>query len=150
MTDEIVIDTNVFVVSLVDESRLNEEEKRQRPLAITYTDGLEKGDYLVHLPRIAIVEIVGVIRRKAGEGRALVTKNRLEQWVSLGLIKLYDLDESRMRSATDLVIQHNLSGKRSLSAPDATFIGLAQELGVNVVTFEEYFQEVSHRAVVPA
>ena len=150
MTDEIVVDTNVFVVSLIDEGKLNSEEKRQRPLAITYTDGLEKGDYLVHLPRIAVIEIVGVIRRKAGEGRATAIKNRLEQWADLGLIKLYDLDQERMNAAIDLVIQHNHSRRRSLSAPDATFIGLAEELGVNVVTFEDYFKQVSPRAVVPA
>ena len=74
MTQEIVIDTNVFIVSLIDESKLNEEEKKQRPLAITYMDGLEKGDYVVHLPRIAIVEICGVSRWKAGSGAAAAIK----------------------------------------------------------------------------
>lgn len=148
--EEIVIDTNIFVVSLVEENRLNEEEKRQRPLAMTYVNGLENGYYLAHLPRIAIIEIVGVIGRKAGSATAAAIKSRLEQWTGLGLIKLYDLDERRMRSATDLVIQHNISRQRSLSAPDVTFITLAEELGVNVVTFEKYFQAVSHKAVVPA
>ena len=68
----------------------------------------------------------------------------------MGLIGLYDLDQNRMGSAADLVIQHNLSGRRSLSAPDAAFIGLAQELGVTVVTFEEYFKTVYPNAVVLA
>ena len=149
MTEEIVLDTSVFVTYLIDEDKLDADDKRQRPLAITYIDGLETGDYLVHLPMIAVVEIVGITRQKAGAGPAIAIKNRLEQWATLGLIRLHDLDETRMRSATDLVIQHNLSRHRSLSAPDATFIGLAEELGVNVVTFEEYFRSVSPRAVVP-
>ena len=147
--EEIVIDTNVFIVSLIDENMLNAEEMRQRPLAKRYIDGLESGDYQAHLPSIAIVEICGVSRRKAGEGLASAIQDRLSQWVSLGLIRLYDLDQTRMGSATDLVIQHNFSKKRSLSAPDATFIGLAEELGVSVVTFEDYFKTVSGRAVVP-
>lgn len=149
MTEAIVVDTNVFIVSLLDENRLNIKEKKQRPSAVMYINGLGKGDYLMHLPRIAIVEIVGVTRGKAGEGIAAAIKNRLAQWVSLGRIKLYDLEENRMSSAIDLVIRHNLSRRRSLSAPDATFIGLAEELQVRLVTFERYFESVSPRALVP-
>ena len=149
MTEGIVLDTNVFIVSLVDENKLNPEEKNQRPLAIKYINGLQQGEYLIHLPRIAVVEIAGVNRVKTGSlGLATVIKNRLEQWVSLGLMKLYDLEENRMRSATDLVIRHNVSRRRSLSAPDATFICLAEELGVSVVTFERYFGTVSSTALV--
>ncbi len=150
MTEEdIVVDTNVFIVSLVDESRLNTEEQKQRPLAVSYFDGLEGGRYVIHLPRIAIIEIAGVTRVKAGFAIAAAIKNRLAQWVDLGLIKLYDLEEDRMKSAVDLVIQHNFSRRRSLSAPDATFICLAEELAVPLVTFEKYFETVSHRALVP-
>ena len=153
MTDGIVIDTNVFIISLLDESKLNLEEERQRPSAITYINGLSNGDYEAHLPTIAMVEICGVSRWKAGPGEGLATaiaiKNRLEEWVSLGLVNLYDLDQDRMRQATDLVIQHNLSRRRSLSAPDAIFIGLAEELGVHLVSFEGYFKSISDRAVVP-
>ena len=72
MTHEIVLDTSVFIVSLLDEAMLNEEERKQRPLAMSYTVGLENGDYIVHLPTIAVVEIAGVIRRKAGEALATV------------------------------------------------------------------------------
>ena len=148
--EEIVVDTNVFIVSLIDNSRLNQEEQKQRPLATTYIDGLEIGHYLIHLPRIALVEIAGVIRKKAGPAIAAAVKNRLAQWVAQELIRLYDLEESRMVTATNLVMLHNLSRRRSLSAPDATFIGLAEELGVPLITFEKYFTNVSPRALVPA
>lgn len=150
MTEGVVIDTNVFIVSLIAEDRLNTEEQKQRPLAAKYIDGLERGDYVIHLPRIAIIEIVGVTRRKAGLGLAVAIKSRLAQWVSLGLIQLYDLQEDRMRSAADLVIQHNISRRRSLSAPDATFVGLAEELELSLITFEKYFGTVSRRALVLA
>ena len=148
--EEIVIDTNVFIVSLVDEMGLDEDGKKQRPFAMAYIDGLETGSYLFHLPRIAPIEIVGVTRSKAGFALATVVKNKIVQWVNAGLITLYDLDEDRMRAATDLVVRHNLSRRRSLSAPDATFIGLAEELGVPLITFEKYFEAVSSRALVPA
>lgn len=149
MIEELVLDTSIFIVSLVDESKLDPEGKKQSPLAMPYINGLEQGNYLIHLPRIAIVEIAGVIRRKAGAGLAAAVKNRLAQWVSLGLIRLYDLEETRMSSAIDVVIQHNVSRRRSLSAPDAIFISLAEELGIRVVTFDKYFEKVSSRALVP-
>ena len=148
-TVPIVLDTNVFSVSLVDENKLNVEERGQRQSAMTYIDGMVHGRYLIHLPRIAIIEITGVIRAKTGVGVATAVKNRLAQWVSLGLIHLYDLQEVRMTSAIELVVQHNLSRRRSLSAPDATFIGLAEELGIPLISFEKYFETVSERAMVP-
>ena len=147
---DIVVDTNVFIVSLIDESQLNAEERAQRPSAIAYIDGLENGHCVVHLPRIAFIEIIGVTRSKTGAGTASAIKNRLEEWASLGLLKLYALEEARMNSAVDLVMRHNLSKRRSLSAADAEFIALAEELEISLITFEKYFPSVSARALVPA
>ena len=150
MTEDIVVDSNVFIVSLLDENLLDADGVRQRSLVIEYIDGIGDGRYLVHLPRIAVVEITGVTRGKAGVGAAAATKNRLAEWARLGFIRLYDLDERRARIAVDLVIRHNVSRRRSLSAPDATFIGLAEELNVRLVTLEKYFAVVTPRALVPA
>ena len=148
--EDIVVDTNVFIVSLLDESLLDTDGRKQRPRAIEYIDGLENGRYVVHLPRIALIEIIGVTRREAGAGPALVIKNRLEEWANLGLVKLYTLEEPRMNSAVDLVMRHNLSRRRSLSAADAEFIALAEELEISLISFEQYFPSVSARALVPA
>ena len=149
-SEDIVVDTNVFIVSLIDESLLDADGRTQRPSAIAYLEGLENGRYVVHLPRIAIIEIMGVTRREAGAGPASVINKRLEEWVHLGLVKLYTLEEARMNSAVDLVMRHNLSRRRSLSAADAEFIALAEELEVPLITFEKYFPSVSARALVPA
>ena len=146
---DIVLDTNVFIVSLIDESQLNAEEWTQRPSAIAYIDGMENGHYVVHLPRIAFIEIIGVTRSKTGAGTAAAIKNRLQEWANLGLVKLYTLEEARMNSAIDLIMRHNLSKRRSLSAPDAEFIALAEELEIPLITFEKYFPSVSARALVP-
>ena len=150
MSEEVVIDTNVFIVSLLDESKLNSEEKSQRPLAVKYIDGLGEGDYLARLPTIAVVEICGVSRWKAGLSAAIATKVTIEQWISQGAIELYEVDVNRTAAAISLVIQHNHSKNRSLSAADATFIGLAKELDINVISFEKYFRKVSSKAVVPS
>jgi len=148
--EDIVVDTNIFIVSLIDETRLNTEERTQRSTAMAYLDGLENGQYVVHLPRIGLIEIIGVTRRKTGVGTAAAIRNKLEQWATLGLVKLYTLEEVRMNSAVELVMRHNLSRSRSLSAPDAEFIALAEELEVPLITFEKYFPSVSARALVPA
>ncbi len=148
--EDIVVDTNVFIVSLIDETRLNTEERTQRLSAIAYIDGLENGQYVAHLPRIGLIEIIGVTRRKTGVGTASAIRNKLEEWANLGLVKLYALEEARMNSAIELVMRHNLSRRRSLSAPDAEFIALAEELELPLITFEKYFPSVSDRAFVPA
>ena len=149
-TQDIVVDTNVFIVSLIDKSLLDTDGRSQRSSAIAYIDGLENGQYMVHLPRIGLVEIIGVTRREAGPGTASAIKSRLEEWAKLGLVKLYTVDEGRMNAAVDLVLRHNLSRRRSLSAPDAEFIALAEELEIPLITFEKYFPSVSVRALVPA
>ena len=151
MTVDRVLDTNVFVVSLLAEAILNEEERRQRPLAADYVADMGRGECVVHLPTIAIVEIVGVCRRKAGElATAVALRRTLEELVGRGAIRLYEFGEARMKAAVDLVTVHNLSRRRSLSAPDAIFIALAEELGCELVTFEKYFSQVSKRAMIPA
>lgn len=150
MTKDIVVDSNIFIVTLVDESRLNSEEIIQRPLVIDYIEGIGEGRYKVHLPTIAVIEIVGVVRVKGGVGIASAVKSRLSDWVNQGLITLHELDHIRTKTAVDLVMEHNISRRRRLSAPDATFICLAEELGTQLVTLEKYFASVSQRALVPA
>ena len=91
---DIVLDTNVFIASLIDESQLNAEEWTQRPSAIAYIDGMENGHYVAHLPRIAFIEMIGVTRSKTGAETAAAMKNRLEEWANLGLVKLLCLGRS--------------------------------------------------------
>ena len=148
--EDIVLDTNVFIVSLIDETFLNAEEITQRPFAAPYIAGLENGRYVAHLPRVALIEIIGVTRRMTGPGAASVMRARLAEWVNLGLVRLYTQEEARVNSAVDLVMRNNLSRRRSLSAPDAEFIALAEELRIPLITFEKYFPSVSTRALVPA
>lgn len=148
MTEDIVVDSNVFIVSLLDENLLDSNGVKQRALAIEFIEGIGDGRYTAHLPNIAIIEIVGIIRQKVTVGLASVIKNRLMHWVSLESIKLYDLEEPRARSAVDLVLRHNVSRRKSLSAPDAIFIGLAEELDMRLITLEKKFSKVSQRALV--
>jgi len=148
MTGDVVIDTNVFIVSLLNEEDLNENERNQRPMAVKYINYLERGDYTAHLPTIGVVEICGVSRWEVGLAAASAVRARLADWVSQRIMKLYDINEDRMGSASTLVMKHNVSHRKSLSAPDASFIALSEELGFEVITLEKKFENVTDRATV--
>jgi len=50
VTEDIVVDSNVFIVSLIDPDQLNAEEARQRPLVIEYIEGIGDGLEVVGAP----------------------------------------------------------------------------------------------------
>ena len=143
MTEPIVIDTNLSIVSLLDASILNSEELNQRPLAAGYMDGLENGDYVAHLPMLVVVEITTAISRRVTTDRlALLARARqsINDWEENGQIVLYELNRDRMEGAVRVAEQYRLRGADTIVA------ALAEELDISLKTFDKDIRKRFSRA----
>ncbi len=132
MVEEVVVDASVLVASF-----LNYEGRHLE--ALEYIRLLEAGDYLFHLPRLALVETLAAVNRRAQHRSpiyVLRAKSYFEHWLADGKIVFYDLEESRTRRAVDVALRDRLSGA------DAVYAALAEELGLELKTFD---QEQSQR-----
>ena len=133
---ELVLDANVFVAGLVRPSelsdqppiRLQEEHTRALPYILT----LESLTLRAHVPRLCVVEICAVVRRRVRQnplGRAIVVKQILMGWQSRGQLVLYDHVASTTEQAIEAALKYASSGADSL------FIALAEQLGLPLKTF---------------
>ncbi|MBM3942552.1 MAG: type II toxin-antitoxin system VapC family toxin [SAR202 cluster bacterium] len=125
--EHVVVDSSILVSSLLQEDVLHQQA---RP----YINGLENGDYVFHLPMLAVVEMVAAISRRAPAGwQALLvgTKMSLRDWEKEGKIELYPLDRDRMSNSSHVAQQHGLRGA------DSVMVALAQELNVPLKTFDK-------------
>ena len=80
----------------------------------------------MHLPATAASEIFGVVRMKVVGGIPSAIKSRLYHRINEEVIILHDFNEHATRFDTGSVIGYNASIRRSLSAPNATFVHLAE------------------------
>ena len=132
MVEEVVVDASVLVASFL-------EHQDHHTKASEYIRGLEAGDYFFHLPRLALIETLAAVNRRARRNQQAYVanaKSSFEQWLAEGKITFYDLEESRTRNAVDIALRDHLSGS------DAVYAALAEELGLELKTFD---QEQSQR-----
>lgn len=139
---QLILDTNVFIASLLQPSEYIDRRDTQRYQAAVqqynqakqYIEALRLGTHRVHLPTVCLVEIAAVVRRKVllhPRTRASHVLRTLLQWVQEGRILLYELDHARMIQAAHVAIDHETS------APDSVFIALADECSVSLKTFDK-------------
>ncbi|MBI4197515.1 MAG: type II toxin-antitoxin system VapC family toxin [Chloroflexi bacterium] len=132
MVEEVVVDASVLVASFLDHQDHHTE-------ALEYTRGLESGNYFFHLPRLALIETLAAVNRRAQRNQQVYVANAqssFEQWLADGKIAFYDLDGNRAKNAVDTALRDRLSGA------DAVYAALAEELGLELKTFD---QEQSQR-----
>ena len=125
--EPLVVDSNIIVASFLE----NEQHHDQ---AQEYIDGLERGDYIFHLPTLANVEVTSAIRRRAEHNwMALIAAwmQNVADWEQAGTLILYPLDRNRMDHALDIALRYRLKGS------DCVFAGLAEELGIPIKTFDQ-------------
>ena len=84
----------------------------------------------MHLPATAASQIFGVVSMKVVGGIPSAIKDRLYHRINEEVIILHDFNEHAMRSDTSSVIGYGASRRRSFSAPNATFVHLAEQLGI--------------------
>ena len=136
--ERIVVDSNIIVSSF-----LVQEDFHQR--AQIYINGLERGDYIFHLPMLVVVEVMAAISRQAQRDRLpLLARARksVADWERDGKIVLYELDRDRMDSAVSAAEQYRLRGS------DVVVAALAEELDMSLKTFDrEILARFSRSAV---
>lgn len=128
---DVCLDSNVFIAHLL-------REAEREPKVDPYFTEMSEGRLVVHVPRLALLEICGAIRRQLGQTRphvglisALAARSTLLSWAQSGELHFYDLDNTRMLRASDIAIQYALKGS------DAEYVALSEELDLDFVTLDE-------------
>ena len=127
MVVEVVVDASVLVASFL-------ESDVHHPKALEYIRGLQTGEYAFHLPKLALIETLAAINRRAQRNQqiyVLRAKQSFEQWQADGKITFYDLQENRTQNAVTVAIRDRLKG------PDAVYVALAEELNLELKTFDK-------------
>jgi len=120
----VVVDSNVFV-SMFSEKDPN-FNKAQKVL-----EKIVEKTIKVEVPSVFLPEICGAIRRIANKGFASSVKKEIKQWIGSKLISIYEITEKRMEDSSDIAI------KLSLKGGDSIFVSLADELDVELLTFDK-------------
>ena len=123
--ESIVVDSSILVASF-----LEHEEKHQQ--AAEYIGGLQRGDYIFHLPMLVIAEVFAAISRQSTANRlALLARagQSLRAWEQSEKISLYPLDRGRLELSVTITQRDRLRGADSVVA------ALAEELGMPLKTF---------------
>ncbi len=84
---------------------------------------------------LILVEVCGVLRRRANKESAEMTLHKLNSWIEGGMLQLFHQNEEVVSLACALAIQHGIKGADALIAATADYYG------VKLVTFDEEVQE---------
>ena len=122
----VVADTSLLVAYLLeyDAFHLSAQE---------YFSGMDRGNFILHLPMLVMVETISAIRRRQGQdwqykvNEALAT---IYEWERQGRVIFYPLNRERMEGALRISIETGLKGA------DSVIAALAAELGYNLKTFD--------------
>ena len=125
-----VVDSSVIAAFFIAEDAHHAEAR-------TYIDGLERGDYVFHLPMLVVVEVSAAIRRRSRDWRRSyrIWQAMLEQWEREGKVTLYPLTRERMEGAALAALGRRLRGA------DSIISGLAEELNMPLRTFDRELRE---------
>ena len=126
----LVVDSSVIAASFIPED-VHHREARD------FVDGLDRGDYVFHLPMLVVVEVSAVIRRRLRRWWRpyRIWRAKLEQWEREGKVILYPLTRERMEGAALAALGRRLRGA------DSIISALAEELNMPLRTFDRELRE---------
>ena len=133
----LVVDSSVIAAFFIAEDAHHTEAR-------AYIDGLERGDYVFHLPMLVVVEVSAAIRRRSRDWRRSyrIWRTMLAQWEREGKVTLYPLNRGRMEGAALSALGRRLSGA------DSVISALAEELKMPLRTFDRELRERGPGAVL--
>ena len=123
--EPIVVDSSVIVASYIP-------GEPNHSLGVEYMDGLDRGDYIFHLPMLVVVEVSAAIRRRVRRWQRPYNKWQLDlaRWEREGRVFLYPMNQERMEHSVVTALNHSLRGADSVVA------ALAEELNMPLRTFD--------------
>lgn len=119
----VFLDTSVIVSFLIKDVHTENAEK----IFNSIFEGNLQG--LVH--DLVLVEVCGVISRKAGKERAIIVLKQLEEWLLQGTFERIEHNEEISKRACALAIDNTLKGADALIASAALYHNL------RLATFDE-------------
>lgn len=72
-----------------------------------------------------------ILRRTKSPASAYLAKREIESWAEEGCLKLYAVNERRMKRAQQIILRDRLKGA------DAVIAEVAEELKIPLITFDE-------------
>ena len=78
-----------------------------------------------------LIEVCGALARDESMSTAVDARKRLNQLATQNSLVVYDLDKAKMQRAVTIAIDYRIKGA------DATYAALSDELGLNLITFDE-------------
>ena len=124
--EHIVLDSSILVASFVESDKFHQR-------SLNFTNGLESGDYIFHLPMLVLVEVIAAINHRLPRNHISIVaraKKSISDWERDGKVFLYALDRNRMDKAVNTAERHRLRGS------DAVIAALAEELDIPLKTFD--------------
>ena len=123
--EPLVVDSSVIVAAFMP-------EEPNHLLGVQYISGLERGDYVFHLPMLVVAEVSSAIRRRLRywQWEYAGWRRNLARWERYGKVVLYPLNRARMESAVSSARRRRLRGADSIVA------ALAEELNMPLRTFD--------------
>ena len=137
VAEPLVDDSSVIVASYVPEE-VNHLQ------GLEYRNGLDRGDYLFHLPMLVSVEVTSAIRRRLSNWQQVIEdwQRNLLRWEREGKIVLYPLDRARWERCVSAARRLRLRGADSVVA------SLAEELNMPLRTFDRELLERGPRTAL--
>lgn len=121
--ESLVVDSSVIAASYI----LRDEHHE---LGREYTDALERGEYVFHLPMLVVVEVSAAIRRRVTRWQPVFSRWRDDvlRWERDGKVILYPMNQERMENAVIAARDRRLRGA------DSVIAALAEELNMPLRT----------------
>ena len=93
------------------------------------------GDIEGAITDLILVEVCGVLRRRANKESAEITFHKLNSWIESGMLQLLHQNEDVVSLACTFAIQYGIKGADALIAATADYYGM------KLVTFDEEVRE---------
>ena len=127
MMERLVVDSSILAASSLETDRFH-------PESLKFTQGLETGSYIFHVPNLGLVEVISAVSRQSRTNRLAMlarTIQSLTDCEQTGVMVLYPLNRNRMELASSIAIRFRLRGA------DSVFAALAEELEIPLKTFDQ-------------